>query len=257
MTLYQKYTALRTLVIREFLRFIRIWIQTVLPPMITTALYFIIFGNLIGPRIGDMEGFSYMEFIIPGVIMMSVITSSYANVVSSFYGAKFQRHIEEMLVSPTPNYIILTGFVAGGVARGLVVGFAVTLVSLLFNPMDIYNLWVMTSMIFLTAILFSMAGFINGVYANSFDDISIIPTFILTPLTYLGGIFYSISMLPEFWQDVSLVNPILYMINAFRYGFLGITDISLLASYVISIGFIVLLYSFSIYLLRKGHGIRT
>lgn len=257
MTPYQKYTALRTIVIREFLRFIRIWIQTVLPPMITTALYFIIFGNLIGPRIGDMEGFSYMEFIIPGVIMMSVITSSYANVVSSFYGAKFQRHIEEMLVSPTPNYIILAGFVAGGVARGLIVGFVVTLVSLLFNPMDIYNLWVMTSMIFLTAILFSMAGFINGVYANSFDDISIIPTFILTPLTYLGGIFYSISMLPEFWQDVSLANPILYMINAFRYGFLGITDISLLASYAISIGFIVLLYSFSIYLLRKGHGIRT
>ena len=189
--------------------------------------------------------------------MMSVITSSYAYVVSSFYGAKFQRHIEEMLVSPTPNYIILAGFVAGGVARGLIVGFVVTLVSLLFNPMDIYNLWVMTSMIFLTAILFSMAGFINGVYANSFDDISIIPTFILTPLTYLGGIFYSISMLPEFWQDVSLANPILYMINAFRYGFLGITDISLLASYGISIGFIVVLYSFSIYLLRKGHGIRT
>jgi ABC-2 type transport system permease protein len=225
--------------------------------MITTALYFIIFGNLIGSQIGDMDGFRYMEFIIPGLIMMSVITNSYANVVSSFYGSKFQRHIEEMLVSPVPNYIILTGFVAGGVARGLSVGIAVTLVSLLFSPLSIFNPWVMLSMIVLTAILFSLAGFINGAYARTFDDISIIPTFVLTPLTYLGGIFYSINMLPEFWQHVSLANPILYMINAFRYGFLGISDISLLASYSISIGFVVALYVFSIYLLRKGQGIRT
>ena len=257
MTPQQKLTALRTIVTREILRFARIWIQTVLPPMITTALYFIIFGNLIGSQIGDMDGFRYMEFIIPGIIMMSVITNSYANVVSSFYGAKFQRHIEEMLVSPVPNYIILTGFVTGGGTRGLVVGCAVTLVSLLFNPLSIYNLWVMLSMIVLTAILFALAGLINAIYARTFDDISIIPTFVLTPLTYLGGIFYSINMLPEFWQKASLANPILYMINAFRYGFLGITDISLLASYSISIGFIVVLYTFSIYLLRKGQGIRT
>ncbi len=257
MTPQQKLTALRTIVTREILRFARIWIQTVLPPMITTALYFIIFGNLIGSQIGDMDGFRYMEFIIPGIIMMSVITNSYANVVSSFYGSKFQRHIEEMLVSPVPNYIILTGFITGGVTRGLVVGCAVTLVSLLFNPLSIYNLWVMLSMIVLTAILFALAGFINAIYARTFDDISIIPTFVLTPLTYLGGIFYSINMLPEFWQKASLANPILYMINAFRYGFLGITDISLLASYSISIGFIVVLYTFSIYLLRKGQGIRT
>jgi ABC-2 type transport system permease protein len=162
-----------------------------------------------------------------------------------------------MLISPVPNYIILAGFVSGGVARGLVVGVAVTIVSLLFNPLSIHNLWVMLSMILMTAVLFSLAGFINGVYAKSFDDISIIPTFVLTPLTYLGGIFYSIHMLPEFWQEVSLINPILYMINAFRYGFLGISDIPLGSSYAISLGFIVLLYSFSIYLLRKGHGIRT
>jgi len=257
MTPRQKYTAFRTIVIKEVLRFARIWIQTVLPPMITTALYFVIFGNLIGPRIGDMDGFRYMEFIIPGLIMMAVITNAYANVVSSFYGSKFQRHIEEMLISPVPNYIILAGFISGGVTRGLVVGIAVTIVSLLFNPLSIHNFWVATSMILITAILFSLAGFINGVYAKSFDDISIIPTFVLTPLTYLGGIFYSIRMLPEFWQDVSLVNPILYMINAFRYGFLGISDIPLISSYAISIGFIVLLYTFSIYLLRKGHGIRT
>jgi ABC-2 type transport system permease protein len=257
MTFRQKFTAFRTILVKEILRFMRIWIQTVLPPMITTALYFIIFGNLIGSQIGDMEGFRYMEFIVPGLIMMAVITNSYANVVSSFYGSKFQRHIEEMLVAPVPNYVILTGFIAGGVARGLTVGVAVTGVSLLFNPLNIHNLWVMLSMILLTAILFSLAGFINGIYAKSFDDISIVPTFVLTPLTYLGGIFYSITMLPPFWQHVSLANPILYMINAFRFGFLGVSDIPLAASYGISISFILLLYALSIRLLRKGHGIRT
>jgi len=257
MTPQQKFTAFRTILTKEVLRFARIWLQTVLPPMITTALYFIIFGNLIGPRIGEMDGFVYMDFIVPGLIMMSVITNSYANVVSSFYGSKFQRHIEEMLVAPVPNYVILTGFIGGGVARGLTCGIAVTLVSLFFTSLSVHNLWVMFSMILLTAILFSLAGFINAVYAKSFDDISIIPTFILTPLTYLGGIFYSINMLPEFWQNVSLANPILYMINAFRYGFLGISDIRLAASYAISIAFIALLYGFSILLLRRGYGIRS
>jgi ABC-2 type transport system permease protein len=257
MTPRAKLIAFQTILTKEVLRFARIWIQTVLPPVVTTALYFIIFGNLIGPRIGPMEGFDYMEFIIPGLIMMAVITNSYANVVSSFYGSKFQRHIEEMLISPTPNYIILTGFVGGGVARGLTVGIAVTLVSLVFHPLNIHSLWVMFSMIMLTSILFSLAGLINGVYAKSFDDISIVPTFVLTPLTYLGGIFYSISLLPEFWQSASLINPILYMVNAFRYGFLGVSDISLTLSYAISIGFIVILYVFSLYLLHKGHGIRT
>ena len=257
MTPQQKFTAFRTILTKEVLRFARIWIQTVLPPMITTALYFIVFGNLIGPRIGEMDGFVYMDFIVPGLIMMAVITHSYANVVSSFYGSKFQRHIEEMLVAPVPNYVILTGFIGGGVARGLICGIAVTLVSLFFTSLNVHNLWVMFSMIVLTAILFSLAGFINGVYAKSFDDISIIPTFVLTPLTYLGGIFYSINMLPEFWQNVSLANPILYMINAFRYGFLGISDIRLAVSYAISIAFIALLYGFSILLLRRGYGIRT
>jgi ABC-2 type transport system permease protein len=257
MTPQQKFTAFRTIFTKEVLRFARIWIQTVLPPMITTALYFIVFGNLIGPRIGEMNGFVYMDFIVPGLIMMAVITNSYANVVSSFYGSKFQRHIEEMLVAPVPNYVILTGFIGGGVARGLTCGIAVTLVSLFFTSLNVHNLWVMFSMIVLTAILFSLAGFINGVYAKSFDDISIIPTFVLTPLTYLGGIFYSINMLPEFWQNVSLANPILYMINAFRYGFLGVSDIRLAASYAISIAFIALLYGFSILLLRRGYGIRT
>ena len=257
MTSHEKLIALRAIASKEIRRFSRIWIQTVLPPVITTALYFIIFGNLIGPRIGKMDGFDYMEFIIPGLIMMAVITNSYANVVSSFYGSKFQRHIEEMLISPVPNYIILLGYVTGGVTRGLIVGVAVTIVSLVFHPLNIHSIPVMLSMVILTAILFSLAGLINGVFAKSFDDISIIPTFVLTPLTYLGGIFYSINMLPDFWKTMSLGNPILYMVNAFRYGFLGVSDINLMTSYAIIIGFIIALYVFSLYLLRKGHGIRT
>lgn len=257
MTLTEKYIAFKTIVVREILRFTRIWIQTVLPPVITTALYFVIFGNLIGSQIGAMGGFRYMDYIVPGLIMMAVITNSYANVVSSFYGSKFQHNIEEMLVSPTPNYLIVSGFVAGGLARGITVGIAVTLISLFFSDLQIHNLWVASSVIVLTSILFALAGLINGVYAKSFDDISIIPTFVLTPLTYLGGIFYSIDMLPSFWQNASLINPILYMVNAFRYGILGVSDISLWSSYAIILSFIATLFAFSLYLLNKGHGIRT
>ena len=257
MTPREQYIAFKTIVIKEVLRFARIWLQTILPPMITTALYFIIFGRLIGAQIGDMDGFKYMDYIVPGLIMMAVITNAYANVVSSFYGSKFQRHIEEMMVSPTPNYLILLGFVAGGVARGLSVGLAVTLVSLFFSHLHIHSLAVTVSIVLLTSILFSLGGFINGVFAKSFDDISIIPTFVLPPLTYLGGIFYSIKMLPEFWQHVSLANPILYMINAFRYGFLGVSDISPVVSYVIVIAFIAVLFAFSLHLLNRGYGIRT
>lgn len=256
MTPGQKFIAFKTIVIREILRFSRIWVQTIIPPVITTSLYFVIFGNLIGPRIGDMAGVPYMDYIVPGLIMMSVITNSYANVVSSFYGSKFQHNIEEMLVSPTPNYVIILGFVAGGVARGLIVGLAVTLVSLVFSDLDIYNLFVLVSVVFLTSVLFALAGLINGIYANSFDDISIIPTFVLTPLTYLGGVFYSIHLLSDFWQHISLANPILYMVNTFRYGFLGITDISISTSYTIISGFIVGLFLLSLYLLKSGHGIR-
>lgn len=221
MNLRQNYIAFKTILIKEFLRFIRIWIQTVLPPAITMVLYFVIFGNLIGSQIGDIHGFTYMEYIVPGLIMLGIIANAYANVVSSFFGAKFQRHIEEMLVSPTPNYVILLGFIGGGVVRGLTVGAAVFLVSLFFTHLQIHNIFITISVVFLTAVLFSLAGFINGIFARSFDDISIVPTFVLTPLTYLGGIFYSIDMLPPFWQTVSLANPILYMINAFRFGIIG------------------------------------
>ena len=257
MTPRQKYIAFKTILIREILRFTRIWIQTVLPPVITTALYFVIFGSLISSQIGDMGGFRYMDYIVPGLIMMAIITNSYANVVSSFYGSKFQHNIEEMLVSPVPNYLIISGFIAGGVARSITVGIAVTITSLFFSDLQVNNFWVAGSVVILTSILFSLAGLINGIYAKSFDDISIIPTFVLTPLTYLGGIFYSIDMLPAFWQKVSLINPILYMINAFRYGILGVSDINLWSSYTIILGFIAVLFGFSLRLLNKGHGIRT
>ena len=257
MTLKEKYIAFKTILTRELLRFSRIWVQTVVPPMVMTALYFIIFGKLIGSQIGDMAGYQYIDYIVPGLILMSIITNSYANVVSSFFGCKFHRNIEEMLVSPVPNYLILTGFMAGGVARGLLVGMAVTMVSVFFSSPHMHNLPVIITTAILTSILFSLGGFLNAIFAKTFDDISIIPTFVLTPLTYLGGIFYTIQMLPEFWQDVSLLNPILYMVNAFRYGFLGVSDIDLVTSYVIIVGFIVIMFTGCVVLLNKGYGIRT
>lgn len=249
--------ALQSILIKECTRFLRIWVQTLVPPAITMTLYFVIFGQLIGSRIGQMQGFSYMEFIVPGLIMMSVITNSYANVASSFFSAKFQRNIEELLVAPVPNYIMVLGFVGGGVARGMLVGAIVTLVSLLFVDIRLHHGWVLLSTVLLTATLFSLAGLINAVYAKTFDGINIVPTFVLTPLTYLGGVFYSLSLLPAFWQGVSNLNPVVYMVNAFRYGFLGHTDVSLPLAYAVIIGLIVLLYGIAMHLIKKGTGLRS
>ena len=257
MNFQQQLTAFKTIVIKEYLRFIRIWIQTVLPPAITTALYFVIFGELIGSQIDNIGGYRYMDYIVPGLILLAVISNAYANVVSSFYSSKFQRSVEELLVSPVPNAWILAGFVTGGLMRGLVVGFVVTVVAMFFTDIPFYSPIISIAVLILTALLFSLAGFINAVYAKSFDDISVIPTFVLTPLTYLGGIFYSIDMLPAFWQQVSLVNPILYMINAFRYGLLGISDTHLVVSFGIIIGFIVILFAFALHLLNRGTGIKN
>jgi ABC-2 type transport system permease protein len=245
-----------TLVRKEFIRVVRIWVQTIVPPAITMTLYFIIFGNLIGRRIGSMDGFDYMQYIAPGLIMMSVITNSYGNVVSSFFGAKFGRHIEEMLVSPMSNVTIILGHVAGGVVRGLLVGSLVTLVALGFTSLRIEHPLITISIILLSSIVFSLAGFINAVFARKFDDISIVPTFVLTPLTYLGGVFYSISLLPQFWQNVSLANPILYMVNAFRYGILGVSDIRIGYAYLIIALFVAGLFSVSLVLMNRGVGIR-
>ncbi|MFK7825705.1 MAG: ABC transporter permease [Oligoflexales bacterium] len=257
MNFRNKLIALETIVKKEVRRFTRIWVQTIVPPVITMSLYFIIFGNLIGKQLGAISGFTYMQFIVPGLIMMSVITNSYMNVCSSFFSTKFQKSVEELLVSPTPNTIIILGYCVGGVVRGLLVGFVVVMVSLFFTKMHIHNLFYLLSFAVLTATVFSLGGLTNAIFAQKFDDISIIPTFVITPLTYLGGVFYSIEQLPLIWQTVSKLNPILYMINGFRYGFLGISDVSLTLSISILIFFIALLFLMNLSLLRKGSGLRT
>ncbi|MBX9912615.1 MAG: ABC transporter permease [Pseudomonadaceae bacterium] len=248
--------ALQTIVRREVRRFMRIWPQTLLPPAISMALYFVIFGNLIGRQIGDLDGFSYMQYIVPGLIMMSVITNAYSNVVSSFFSSKFQRSVEELLVSPVSPHVILIGYVVGGVVRGLAVALIVSLLSLLFTDLQVQHLGITVLVITLTAGIFSLGGFINAIYARNFDDISIIPTFVLTPLTYLGGVFYSIHMLPPFWQTVSLANPILHMVNAFRYGILGVSDLNIGVAIGLMLLTAVLLYWQCIRLLVSGHGMR-
>ncbi len=245
-----------TLVTKEVRRFMRIWPQTLLPPAITMALYFVIFGNLIGSRIGEMGGYRYMEFIVPGLIMMSVITNSYSNVASSFFSTKFQHSVEELLVSPVPNWTILLGYVTGGVARGLAVGLIVTLLALFFSDLRVQHLLLTIAMVVLTAILFSLGGFLNALFARTFDDVSIVPTFVLTPLTYLGGVFYSIALLPELWQKLSMANPILYMVNAFRYGILGVSDIPVGGAFAMVCGFILVMYAVALYVLNRGIGIR-
>ena len=251
------FNSLITLSIKEIRRFMRIWVQTLVPPAVTMSLYFVIFGSLIGPRIGSMDGLDYIQFMIPGLIMMSVITNSYANVTSSFYGVKFQRSIEELLVSPMPNWAILLGFIIGGVTRGVLIGFIVYVVSLFFYPaFEVVNPGLTLLVLFLTAILFSLMGFINAVFADSFDDISIIPTFILTPLIYLGGVFYSINILPEFWRNVSMVNPMLYVVNTFRECMLGVSDVSIPFALGMIFSFIVVFTGVCLYLLNKGIGIR-
>ena len=249
--------ALTSILNKETTRFLRIWVQTLVPPAITMTLYFIIFGNLIGSQIGQIHGFSYMEFIVPGLIMMSVITNSYANVASSFFSAKFQRNVEELLVAPVPNYIIVLGFVGGGVARGVLVGLIVTILSLFFVDIRIQHLWVIVTTVLLTSAVFSLGGLINAVYAKTFDDISIVPTFVLTPLTYLGGVFYSLSLLPEFWQDVSTLNPIVYMVNAFRFGFLGHSDVNLTFAFIVLIVLVSILFAVAMHLIRRGTGLRS
>ncbi len=254
---YQFWVAFKSLVTKEIYRFSRIWVQTLVPPAITMTLYFIIFGNLIGGRIGEMGGFSYMEYIVPGLIMMSVITNSYSNVAASFFSAKFQRNIEELLVAPVPNHIIILGFVAGGVARGLAVGTIVTVVSQFFVDLTVSSWGIIFSTVLMTSIVFSLGGLINAVFAKTFDDISIIPTFVLTPLTYLGGVFYSISLLPEFWQGVSKINPIVYMVNAFRYGFLGVSDVGIATSFGVLSVFTVVLYAIAYRLISRGTGLRS
>jgi ABC-2 type transport system permease protein len=257
MNTQQNLVAFKTIIVKEVMRFLRIWVQTLVPPAIMMTLYFVIFGNLIGSRIGDMDGFNYIEYIIPGLIMMSVITNSYSNVVAAFFNAKMYGHVQEMLISPIPNHVILLGYIGGGMARGILVGVIVTIVSLFFSDLTIKHPLITIGILLMTSMLFSIAGFINAVYAKNFDDISIVPTFILTPLTYLGGVFYSINLLSDFWQTVSLANPVLYMVNGFRYGILGESDINPWVSFGLIIIFTAGLYTIAYELLKKGTGTRS
>lgn len=251
-----QWVAFNAILYREVRRFMRIWQQTLLPPAITMSLYFAIFGTLIGARVGDMAGFDYMSFIVPGLIMMSVITGSYGNVSSSFFGHKFQHSIEELMVAPVHPLVILLGYVCGGVVRGLLVSVVVMLISMYFTELKIHNLAVVVSIVILTSVLFSLAGLINAVFARNFDDITIIPTFVIAPMTYLGGVFYSIELMSEFWQGVSKLNPILYMVNTFRYGMLGYSDVDVTASYFILLGFILVLGFIAIKLMSKRENLR-
>jgi ABC-2 type transport system permease protein len=256
MTLAEQYIAFMTIVRKEIKRYLRIWTQTLLPSAITMSLYFVIFGSLIGSRIGDMGGFTYMQFVVPGLIMMAIVTNSYSNVVSSFFGSKFNNSVEELLVSPTPNYVILMGYVVGGITRGLFVAVVVTLVSLFFTHLHVHSYFIVIVTVLMTSTLFALAGFINAVYANSFDDISIIPTFVLTPLIYLGGVFYSMDLLPDFWAGVSKLNPLVYVVNAFRYGVLGVSDVSLTLAFSMITLFTVAAFTFSMHLLNSGSRLR-
>ena len=249
--------ALGTVVRREVMRILRIWGQTLMPPAITMTLYFLIFGGLIGSRVGEMDGIRYMDFIVPGLVMMSVIQNSYGNISSSFFGAKFGRHIEELLVSPMPNWVILLGYVGGAVLRGVMVGAIVLCIAMLFTKVRVPHPLVMVSSVLLGAIIFSLAGFINAVYAKKFDDVAIVPTFILTPLTYLGGVFYSVKLLPDWAEAATHANPIFYMVNAFRYGLLGVSDVSMWTAYALMLGFVLALGSLALWLLKRGTGMRS
>jgi ABC-2 type transport system permease protein len=247
---------LATIVHKEYGRIVRIWVQTLVPPAITATLYFVIFGTLIGGRIGPMNGFDYMQFIAPGLVMMTVISNAYGNVVSSFFGAKFGKHVEEMLVSPLPVSYIILGHVTGGLIRGLLVGLLVLVIALFFTDLAVEHLLITLSVVLLAALVFSLAGFINAMYAKDFEGISIIPTFVLTPLTYLGGVFYSVDLLQEPWRTISHFNPILYMVNAFRYGMLGASDIGIGAAYAIIGTLAVGLWIVAWYLMQRGVGLR-
>ena len=249
--------ALATIARREVMRILRIWTQTLIPPAITMTLYFLIFGGLIGSRVGKMGGMEYMQFIVPGLVMMSVIQNSYGNVSSSFFSSKFGRYVEELLVSPMPNLVILTGYVTGAVLRGVLVGAIVLCIAMLFTRVHIPHPLVTLSAVLLGATIFSLAGFINAVFAKKFDDVAIVPTFILTPLTYLGGVFYSISLLPPWAQAATHANPIFYMVNAFRFGLLGQSDVPLWMAYALMLGFVAVLATIALTLLKKGVGLRS
>ncbi|MEO5622030.1 MAG: ABC transporter permease [Dokdonella sp.] len=258
MSAHPNLIALGTITRREVSRILRIWTQTLLPSAITMTLYFVIFGRMVGSRIGDIvPGIGYIDYIVPGLIMMAVITNCYGNISSSFFGAKFGRYVEEMLASPMPSWVILTGYVSGAVLRGLLVAIIVLVISLFFTRIHLYHPLITLTSVLLTAIVFSLAGFVNAVYAKKFDDVALVPTFVLSPLTYLGGVFYSVNALGTPWRQISHANPILYMVNAFRYGLLGISDVPVVVAYAVMLGFAITLSAIALYLLDRGVGLRS
>ena len=257
MSPYEQWIAFLTIMRKEVRRYLRIWTQTLLPSAITMSLYFLIFGTLIGSRIGTMGGVSYMEFVVPGLIMMAIITNTYANVVGSFFGAKLNHSVEELLVSPTPTYVIVLGYAAGGVSRGILVSIIVTSVALFFTDLDIHNWLVVIGVVSLTSVSFSLLGLINAVFANTFDDVNIVPTFVLTPLTYLGGVFYSLDLLPDFWASISQINPLVYVVNAFRFGVLGVSDVDITVSFAMLIALTIVSFIYAMHLLGTGTRLRT
>jgi len=251
-----RWIGFKTIVIREYGRIIRIWGQTIVPSVVTAILYFAIFGSVFGRRVGAVDGFDYKQYIAPGLIMMSVITNSYGNVVASFFGAKFGKHVEELLVSPLPNWVIVGGYAVGGVVRGVLVGAAVTVVSLVFTHLQVHHLLVVFTALLLTSLTFALGGFLNALFARNFDQVNWIPAFVLTPLNYFGGVFYSVSLLPDWARSVSYANPILYMVNAFRFGFLGVSDVDVGAAFALMTAAVVLLYAAAVVLMNRGTGIR-
>ncbi|OGG79905.1 ABC transporter permease [Candidatus Kaiserbacteria bacterium RIFCSPLOWO2_01_FULL_54_13] len=259
MNAYQLWISFYTMLRRDIVRMFRIWVQTFLPSVVTSVLYFTIFGTILGSQIGDRQGVSYMTFVVPGLVMLAIVTTSYANTSFMFFASKFfARSIDEILVSPTPPWLLIAGFAGGGVVRGVLVGTLVLIVSVFFTGLHlaIHNILVILAFATLTALVFSLAGLVNGIYAKSIDGINIVPTFVLTPLVYLGGIFYSIHTLPDWWQAITYANPLFYLVNGFRYGFLGMADVSLAISTGILFGMIVVLVAINWYFIKTGLGLR-
>jgi ABC-2 type transport system permease protein len=259
MTPYQKWTSFYTMIRKDVVRMFRIWVQTFLPSVVTSVLYFLVFGTVLGSRIGDMQGVDYMTFVVPGLVMLAIVTTSYANTSFTFFSSKFfARNIEEILVSPTPPWLMIAGFIGGGVIRGLITGTIVLLVSVFFTglSLEIHNILIILGFAILTCLVFALAGLVNGIYAKTIDGINLVPTFVLTPLVYLGGVFYSVHTLPEWWQWITYANPLFYLINGFRYGFLGITDVSLTVSVAMLVAMIIALVAINWYFIRTGLGLK-
>jgi len=259
MTPYQKWISLYTMLRKDVVRMFRIWVQTFIPSVVTSVLYFLVFGTILGSRIGEIQGVDYMTFVVPGLVMLAIVTTSYANTSFTFFSSKFfMRSIVEVLVSPTPPWLLIAGFIGGGVLRGIITGALVLIVALFFTGLSlpIASVLIIAGFAFLTALVFSLAGLVNGIYAKSMDGINIVPTFVLTPLVYLGGVFYSIHQLPEWWQTLTYTNPLFYLINGFRYGFLGSADIALWISTGVLVLLISILAGLNWYFIKTGLGLK-